>query len=66
MYSGVLSEDQLEEFERWSSDIPIDQEKYLTLEGQDEMVMLAERMQNRFPSVMKNKYDNNAYQVCLW
>lgn len=41
----------------------MENEKTLTLEGQDEMVLLAERMQKRFPGVIKSKYDNETFLV---
>lgn len=49
--------------EDWSREIDGEQEKYLTKEGQDEMILLAERMQKRFPNAVKNKYNNQTFQV---
>lgn len=53
----------MQNFEHWACDMPVDEEKYLTLEGQDEMVLLAERTQKRFSSIIQKKYDNRIFQV---
>ncbi|XP_022112716.2 multiple inositol polyphosphate phosphatase 1 [Pieris rapae] len=62
MGKGLLNKEQLQTFEHWTCDMPVEEEKYLTLEGQDEMVLLAERTHNRFPNIVKQKYDNNSFQ----
>ncbi|XP_072944034.1 multiple inositol polyphosphate phosphatase 1-like [Epargyreus clarus] len=59
---GQLTNDQLRKLEEWTSDIELDKEKFLTLEGQDEMVLLAERMQKRFPNAIKHQYNNKTFQ----
>ncbi|KAL4714596.1 hypothetical protein ACJJTC_006642 [Scirpophaga incertulas] len=59
---GVLTKEQLKQFKAWSSVIDIEQEKFLTHEGQHEMILLAERMQNRFPNAIRNKYSNKTHQ----
>ncbi|XP_046965316.1 multiple inositol polyphosphate phosphatase 1-like [Vanessa cardui] len=59
---GALKEDNLNLFKKWSTDIEIEQEKYLTLEGQYEMIQLAERMQKRFPNAIKNKYNSKHFK----
>ncbi|CAH2086293.1 unnamed protein product [Euphydryas editha] len=59
---GPLKKDHLKLFEKWKSDISVDEEKYLTLEGQDEMIQLAERMQKRFPNAIKHKYNNKHFK----
>lgn len=64
-FSGALTEEQQKEIEKWSCEIGVDEEKYLTREGQDEMIMLAERMQKRFPNAIKNKYNNKTFLVSL-
>lgn len=61
--TGYLTEEQLKKLEQWTSDMPVEQEKYLTLEGQDEMILLAERVQTKFPHIVKQIYDNNTFQV---
>ncbi|XP_069365745.1 multiple inositol polyphosphate phosphatase 1-like isoform X1 [Maniola hyperantus] len=58
---GTLNYEQLHWFENWDSDIPLGQEKYLVLEGQDEMILIAERMQKRFPNAIQNKYNNSTF-----
>ncbi|XP_045785864.1 multiple inositol polyphosphate phosphatase 1-like [Maniola jurtina] len=58
---GTLNNEQLHWFENWDSDIPLGQEKYLALEGQDEMVLIAERMQKRFPNAIQSKYNNKTF-----
>lgn len=63
--SGELSKEQLEQLEQWSSDVDPDKEKYLTKEGQDEMILLAERMHKRFPNAVKHKYDNQTFLVSI-
>ncbi|CAB3255391.1 unnamed protein product [Arctia plantaginis] len=55
---GQLSMKQLKQMEDWYNDIPLERDKFLTLEGQNEMIQLAERMQRRFPHAMKQSYDN--------
>ncbi|KAM3963098.1 multiple inositol polyphosphate phosphatase 1 [Aphomia sociella] len=58
---GQLTQVQLNELEKWSSELDAENEKILTLEGQDEMILLAERMQKRFPNAIKNKYSNKTF-----
>ncbi|KAL0894031.1 hypothetical protein ABMA27_014097 [Loxostege sticticalis] len=62
MGKGDLNPEQLKMLEDWSREIDGEQEKYLTKEGQDEMILLAERMQKRFPNAVKNKYNNQTFQ----
>ncbi|CAK1545272.1 unnamed protein product [Leptosia nina] len=62
MGKGLLNKEQLKNLEHWVNDMPVEEEKYLTLEGQDEMVLLAERTHKRFSSIIKQKYDNNSFQ----
>ncbi|CAG9783864.1 unnamed protein product [Diatraea saccharalis] len=63
LFNHKKSKEQLKRLEEWSSDIDIEEEKYLTREGQDEMIFLAERMQKRFPNAIKSKYDNKTFYV---
>lgn len=56
--------EQCKQLELWSSDLDTDKEKYLTKEGQDEMILLAERMHKRFPNAVKHKYNNQTFLVC--
>ncbi|KAG6442773.1 multiple inositol polyphosphate phosphatase 1 [Manduca sexta] len=59
--NGELTDEQIKNFEQWSTDINLEHERFLTLEGQDEMILLAERMQNRFPGAIKRKYNNATF-----
>ncbi|XP_075969758.1 multiple inositol polyphosphate phosphatase 1-like isoform X2 [Anticarsia gemmatalis] len=58
---GQLTKEQLKRLEDWTSDIDVDHGKYLTTEGQFEMIDLADRMQNRFPHAIKQKYSNKTF-----
>ncbi|XP_023935060.1 multiple inositol polyphosphate phosphatase 1 isoform X2 [Bicyclus anynana] len=58
---GPLSKEQLDWFENWNNNTPLAKERYLTIEGQDEMILLAERMQKRFPNAIKKKYNNETF-----
>lgn len=46
-----------ENLRTWSFNISADEEKYLVAEGEDELIELAERMQNRFPTLLAEEYD---------
>ncbi|KAI5630776.1 histidine phosphatase superfamily (branch 2) domain-containing protein [Phthorimaea operculella] len=59
--AGNLTTEQISKLKEWSANLDADQQKFLTREGQDEMVQLAERMQKRFPNVVKNKYSNESF-----
>lgn len=48
-------------FESWSFNVKEEEEKLLVAEGEDELIELAERMQNRFPHLLPDSYDQNAY-----
>ncbi|XP_026744266.1 multiple inositol polyphosphate phosphatase 1-like [Trichoplusia ni] len=58
---GPLSKEQLRRLEDWKQEHDVEQESYLTLEGQDEMILLAERMQKRFPNAIRERYDNKTF-----
>ncbi|KAF9421855.1 hypothetical protein HW555_002295 [Spodoptera exigua] len=58
---GQLTNEQLNRLQDWKVDIDPDQDSYLTLEGQDEMILIAERMQKRFPNAIKQKYSNKTF-----
>lgn len=54
------------DFERlrsWNSQLNVDEEKHLTLEGNDELLQLAERIQNRFPLLLPEQFSENFYKV---
>lgn len=58
---GELTKKQLKQLKDWTINITLDKEMLLTLEGQDEMILLAERMQKRFPNAIKQKYNNKTF-----
>lgn len=47
----------------WKPILDLDDENKLTHEGEEEMLLLAERMQSRFPEVFDNAYSNTTYKV---
>lgn len=47
----------------WKPTLDLDDENKLTHEGEEEMLLLAERMQSRFPEVLDNAYSNTTYKV---
>ncbi|VVD04147.1 unnamed protein product [Leptidea sinapis] len=59
---GELNEEQLRRLGGWTCDMQVENQKYLTLEGQDEMILLAERMQKRLPKIIKHEYQNQTFQ----
>lgn len=64
-FKGSLSSEQLEDFEKWSNKLEIEKEKYLTYEGQNEMILLAERTQKRFPNAIRKEYNNKTFEVIV-
>ncbi|XP_018323869.2 multiple inositol polyphosphate phosphatase 1 [Agrilus planipennis] len=48
-------------FDKWHMDVKELEAKNLRLEGEDEMVLLAERMQKRFPEILSHIYSNTSY-----
>lgn len=52
----------LERLRNWTSQINVDEEKHLTYEGSDELLQLAERIQNRFPTLLPEKFDERLYK----
>ncbi|XP_045542903.1 multiple inositol polyphosphate phosphatase 1-like [Papilio machaon] len=59
---GPLNSEQLDDFEKWYNNLEIEKEKFLTYEGQNEMILLAERTLKRFPNAIKKKYNNNTFE----
>ncbi|XP_060522327.1 multiple inositol polyphosphate phosphatase 1 isoform X2 [Cylas formicarius] len=51
----------LESFHKWESQLKLEDEHKLAHEGEEEMLLLAERMQSRFP-VLDNVYSNSSFQ----
>ncbi|ENN71133.1 multiple inositol polyphosphate phosphatase 1 [Dendroctonus ponderosae] len=52
----------LDLFKKWKWTVKLEDEKKLTHEGEDEMLLMAERMQSRFPEVFENVYSNTTYK----
>lgn len=52
----------LDLFRKWRTRLDIDDETKLTHEGEEEMLLLAERMQNRFPDIFNEVYSNTTYK----
>lgn len=48
---------------KWASQIEESEHKILAHEGENEMLELAERYQNRFPDVLPEIYLNSSYKV---
>ncbi|XP_067638914.1 multiple inositol polyphosphate phosphatase 1 [Eurosta solidaginis] len=53
--------DELTRLRLWHFNVSSEEEKYLTPEGVDELIELAERMQKRFPYLLPDQYDPNLY-----
>lgn len=49
--------------ERWVLKLSEKDQKLLTHEGEEEMLKLAKRMQNRFPEILNSRYSNSSYKV---
>uniref|UniRef100_A0A2A4JZC4 2,3-bisphosphoglycerate 3-phosphatase n=1 Tax=Heliothis virescens TaxID=7102 RepID=A0A2A4JZC4_HELVI len=58
---GQLTKEQLDNIQDWQPDLDPEKESHLTLEGKDEMILMAERMQKRFPNAIKEKYNNKTF-----
>ncbi|KAJ6636219.1 Multiple inositol polyphosphate phosphatase 1 [Pseudolycoriella hygida] len=57
-----LCPQDIERLRSWESQINVDEEKHLTYEGNDELLQLAERVQNRFPSILPEQFDESSYK----
>lgn len=47
----------------WIPEVDPKESKFLVMEGEDELLELAERFQNRFPDLLKDVYHNSSYRV---
>lgn len=56
-----LRHSDLYAFQKWRTKLRTSDEKKLTHEGEDEMLELAERMQARFPNILRPVYSNTSY-----
>ncbi|XP_019875531.1 multiple inositol polyphosphate phosphatase 1 [Aethina tumida] len=59
---GNLHERDLDLFRNWKSRVDEEDDKKLRQEGEEEMMLLAERMQSRFPEVFDHIYSNTSYK----
>lgn len=59
----TLCEADLDLFRQWEPELHVDDQKKLVLEGADELLYMAERMQNRFPKLLRDNFTNNTYRV---
>lgn len=62
-FSDQIHNIDLDLFRSWSVKLKDKDEKKLTHEGEDEMLLLAERLQNRFPKILSNIYSDTSYKV---
>lgn len=62
---GLFCEEDKALFKSWESNLSEDEEKNLVAEGEDELIDLGERFQNRFPQLLSEQYDNYTYKVSL-
>ena len=63
--SGMLCNEEITELQAWSPHVEEADEKRLAHEGEDEMIELAERFQNRFPEILPEIYTNSSFKVIL-
>ncbi|KAK9888116.1 hypothetical protein WA026_000389 [Henosepilachna vigintioctopunctata] len=60
--SDVLHNSDLSSFQKWESKLSKKDAKKLTVEGENEMINIAERMQSRFPTLLRNVYSNTSFK----
>lgn len=53
----------LDLFKKWKFIVDIEDAKKLAHEGEEEMLLMAERMQSRFPELFDSAYSNTSYRV---
>ncbi|CAG9767062.1 unnamed protein product [Ceutorhynchus assimilis] len=53
----------LDLFKKWKSSLDSEDNNLLAHEGEEEMLLIAERMQSRFPEVFENVYSNTTYKL---
>lgn len=56
----------MERLRNWQSRINSEEEKHLTFEGYDELLQLAERIQNRFPTLLPEQFSEKLYKVSVY
>lgn len=63
---GSSSVDHMSSLRKWAVHITDKDEKQLTHEGEEEMLLLARRMQRRFPDILNSAYSNSSYKVSFF
>ncbi|XP_036320051.1 multiple inositol polyphosphate phosphatase 1-like [Rhagoletis pomonella] len=56
-----LCPEELARLRLWHFNVSSQEEKYLTAEGEEELIALAERMQKRFPDLLPEQYHPSLY-----
>lgn len=59
---GKLCDIDKERFRTWNIEVDDAEQKFLVPEGEMELIELAERIQNRFPGLFYDQYDNLTYR----
>lgn len=60
---GSLCSNELRQLSKWSPQLEEEEEKKLTHEGEDELLLLGERFQKRFPHLLPEVYSNSSFKV---
>lgn len=60
---GSLCPEVIDSLKTWEPSVSPDEIKYLTHEGEEEMLLLGERFQHRFPKLLPEEYSNKSYNV---
>lgn len=59
---GSLCRHELRQLSKWSPQLEESEEKKLTHEGEDELLLLGERFQKRFPHLLPEVYSNSSFK----
>ncbi|XP_046680138.1 multiple inositol polyphosphate phosphatase 1-like [Homalodisca vitripennis] len=59
---GNLCREEVEELRKWKPTVDPSELKFLTHEGEEEMLLLGERFLNRFPDLLPESYSNRTYK----
>ncbi|KAJ8975347.1 hypothetical protein NQ317_000275 [Molorchus minor] len=60
--NGFIKNRDLDLFQKWEPTLNAESKKKLTREGREEMLLLAERMQSKFPELFDNIYSNTSFK----
>lgn len=63
IFQEFVKNRDLDLFKKWKFTMAIDDDKKLAHEGEEEMLLMAERMQSRFPDLFDSAYSNTSYRV---